>query len=141
MAPSDRRRPERCFGALERQNAEQAIELSPEQGAPFLEKLNPCFKERHVESTLPAELLSADTFMVGIAQGHRPGLPARRGRRLRLLPQPGPPPVGTVERLRQSVIRKARRLSGVLTIFGLWLTSLFLEFPLFCRVDVSDILV
>jgi Homeodomain-like domain len=38
--------------ALERQNAEQAIELSPEQAA-FLEKLNPCFKERHVESARP----------------------------------------------------------------------------------------
>lgn len=31
----------------------------------FLEKLNPCFRERHVESGRPGELLSADTFMVG----------------------------------------------------------------------------
>ena len=54
--------------ALERQNAEQAIELSPEQAA-FLEKLNPCFKERHVESGRPGELLSADTFMVGTLKG------------------------------------------------------------------------
>src|SRR5918994_415790 len=54
--------------ALERTNAEQAIELSPEQAA-FLEKLNPCFKERHVESGRPGELLSADTFMVGTLKG------------------------------------------------------------------------
>src|ERR687892_101889 len=56
----------RC--ALERTNADQAIELTPEQAA-FLEKLNPCFKERHVESERPGELLSADTFMVGTLKG------------------------------------------------------------------------
>ena len=54
--------------ALERQNADQVIELSPEQVA-FLEKLNPCFRERHVESERPGELLSADTFMVGTLKG------------------------------------------------------------------------
>jgi transposase InsO family protein len=54
--------------ALERQNAEQMIELSPEQAA-FLEKLNPCFRERHVESERPGQLLSADTFMVGTLKG------------------------------------------------------------------------
>jgi transposase InsO family protein len=54
--------------ALERRNAEQAIELSAEQVA-FLEKLNPCFRERHVESERPGELLSADTFMVGTLKG------------------------------------------------------------------------
>jgi transposase InsO family protein len=54
--------------ALEHQNAAQVIELSPEQVA-FLEKLNPCFKERHVESGRPGELLSADTFMVGVLKG------------------------------------------------------------------------
>ena len=54
--------------ALEHKNAEQAIELSPEQAA-FLEKLNPCFKERHVESERPGQLLSADTFMVGTLKG------------------------------------------------------------------------
>jgi transposase InsO family protein len=52
--------------ALERANAEQAIELTPEQAA-FLEKLNPCFKERHVESERPGQ--SADTFMVGTLKG------------------------------------------------------------------------
>ena len=54
--------------ALERQNAERAIELSPEQAA-FLEKLNPCFRERHVGSGRPGELLSADTFLVGTPEG------------------------------------------------------------------------
>jgi transposase InsO family protein len=54
--------------ALERQNAEAAIELSAEQAA-FLEKLNPCFRERHVESERPGQLLSADTFMVGTLKG------------------------------------------------------------------------
>jgi transposase InsO family protein len=54
--------------ALERDNADQAIELTPEQVA-FLEKLNPCFKERHVESERPGQLLSADTFMVGTLKG------------------------------------------------------------------------
>jgi transposase InsO family protein len=54
--------------ALERQNAERAIELTAEQVA-FLEKLNPCFRERHVESGKPGELLSADTFMVGSLKG------------------------------------------------------------------------
>jgi transposase InsO family protein len=54
--------------ALEQKNADQAIELSPEQAA-FLEKLNPCFRERHVESERPGALLSADTFMVGTLKG------------------------------------------------------------------------
>jgi transposase InsO family protein len=54
--------------ALERQNAAAAIELSAEQ-ATFLEKLNPCFRERHVESERPGQLLSADTFMVGSLKG------------------------------------------------------------------------
>src|SRR3712207_1164639 len=34
-----------------------------------LERLNPCFRERHVESSRPGELLSADTFMVGTLKG------------------------------------------------------------------------
>jgi transposase InsO family protein len=54
--------------ALERRNAERAIELTPERAA-FLEKLNPCFKERHVESARPGQLLSADTFPVGTLKG------------------------------------------------------------------------
>lgn len=54
--------------ALERKNAETAIALSDEQ-VKYLEKLNPCFKERHVESSAPGELLSADTFTVGAIKG------------------------------------------------------------------------
>ena len=54
--------------ALEAQTADAVIELTPEQ-VRFLERLNPCFKERHVESGRPGELLSADTFMVGTLKG------------------------------------------------------------------------
>lgn len=54
--------------ALEAKHAEKAIEITAEQAA-FLEKLNPCFRERHVESAAPGELLSADTFFVGSLKG------------------------------------------------------------------------
>ena len=54
--------------ALEAKSAKDPIELTPEQ-VTFLEKLNPCFRERHVESGAPGELLSADTFMVGALKG------------------------------------------------------------------------
>lgn len=54
--------------ALEAKNAEKVIEITAEQAA-FLEKLNPCFKERHVESAASGELLSADTFFVGSLKG------------------------------------------------------------------------
>ena len=54
--------------ALEERNADQVIELTEEQ-AKFLEKLNPCYRERHIESGRPGELLSADTFMVGTLKG------------------------------------------------------------------------
>jgi transposase InsO family protein len=54
--------------ALEKANAEQPIELTAEQVA-LLEKLNPCFRERHVESSMPGALLCADTFFVGALKG------------------------------------------------------------------------
>lgn len=54
--------------ALEQANVAKAIEITAEQAA-FLEKLNPCFRERHVESSAPGELLSADTFFVGSLKG------------------------------------------------------------------------
>jgi hypothetical protein len=54
--------------ALEEANAGTAIEITGEQAA-FIEKLNPCFKERHVESACPGELLCADTFFVGNLKG------------------------------------------------------------------------
>lgn len=53
---------------LEQQRSEQPIELSEEQ-VRFLEKLNPAFRERHVESNAPGELLSQDTFFVGTLKG------------------------------------------------------------------------
>jgi len=54
--------------ALEKRCADDVIELTAEQ-AKFLEKLNPCYRERHIESGRPGELLSADTFMVGTLKG------------------------------------------------------------------------
>ena len=50
---------------LEKTNADKAMKLTSEQAA-FLEKLNPCFRKR---STVPGELLSADTFFVGVLNG------------------------------------------------------------------------
>ena len=44
------------------------IELTEEQ-IKLIEKANPCFKERHVESPYPGYLLSQDTFMVGTIKG------------------------------------------------------------------------
>ena len=67
--------------ALERRNAEAVIELSPEQ-VTFLEKLNPCFRERHVESERPGQLLSADTFMVGSLKASAGSICTPLGRRL-----------------------------------------------------------
>jgi transposase InsO family protein len=54
--------------ALEKANAEKAIKITHEQAA-FLEKLNPCFRERHVESAAPGEPLLTDTFFVGSLKG------------------------------------------------------------------------
>jgi transposase InsO family protein len=53
---------------LEERTAQSEIELSAEQVA-FIEKHNPCFKERHVESSCPGELLNQDTFFVGHLKG------------------------------------------------------------------------
>lgn len=53
---------------LEQRRAEEAIELTGEQVA-FIEKQNPAFKERHVESQRPGELLCQDTFFVGHLKG------------------------------------------------------------------------
>lgn len=54
--------------ALEERVLEQQIELTPEL-AHQIEKANPAFAERHVESTRPGELLSQDTFYVGQFKG------------------------------------------------------------------------
>lgn len=53
---------------LEEQVATDGIELSPEQ-ARAIEKANPCFRERHIESSRPGELLAADTYYVGKFNG------------------------------------------------------------------------
>lgn len=53
---------------LEEKALKNEIELTAEQVAK-IEKANPCFRERHVESSRPGELLSQDTFFVGTMKG------------------------------------------------------------------------
>lgn len=53
---------------LETQASENRIELTAEQ-IQQIEKNNPCFAERHVESSRPGELLAQDTFFVGSLKG------------------------------------------------------------------------
>jgi len=47
---------------------EEGIELNEAQ-LKFLEKQNPQWRERHIESSRPGELLSQDTFYVGCMKG------------------------------------------------------------------------
>ena len=54
--------------ALEKKSADESFELNAEQIA-YVEKLNPSFRERHVESSAPGELLCQDTFYVGVLKG------------------------------------------------------------------------
>lgn len=53
---------------LEEETNGTDIDLTEEQ-IKLLEKANPCFRERHVESSYPGYLLSQDTFMVGTIKG------------------------------------------------------------------------
>ena len=53
---------------LEEKALNHEIELSPAQVA-WIEKANPCFQERHIESSRPGETLSQDTFFVGTLKG------------------------------------------------------------------------
>ncbi len=53
---------------LEERVLETKIELTVEQ-VKAIEKANPCFRERHVESEAPGQLLSQDTFYVGFLKG------------------------------------------------------------------------
>ncbi len=53
---------------LEERHLKEGIALTAEQIAK-IEKANPCFKERHVESKRPGELLCQDTFYVGRLKG------------------------------------------------------------------------
>jgi transposase InsO family protein len=54
--------------ALEKKALAREIVLTPEQ-IKLIEGANPCFRERHVESTRPGELLSQDNFYVGQLKG------------------------------------------------------------------------
>lgn len=53
---------------LEEMASRQEVELTPELIL-LIEKANPCFRERHVESCRPGELLAQDTFYVGQLKG------------------------------------------------------------------------
>ena len=53
---------------LEEEKNGKGIELTEEQ-IKLLEKANPCFRERRVESAYPGYLLSQDTFFVGTIKG------------------------------------------------------------------------
>lgn len=53
---------------LEQEKNGKDVDLTEEQ-IKLLEKANPCFRERHVESSYPGYLLSQDTFMVGTIKG------------------------------------------------------------------------
>lgn len=50
------------------ESALEGAELSPEL-LKAVERLNPCFKERHVESSCPGELVCFDSFFVGTLKG------------------------------------------------------------------------
>ena len=62
----------------ERANSEKVLELTAEQAA-FLDKLNSCSREHHVESTAVCELLSAASLFVGTLKlgGQGPSAQAR----------------------------------------------------------------
>ena len=53
---------------LEETQAKEGFELT-EQQIRLMEKANPCFKERHVESDYPGQLLCQDTFYVSRLKG------------------------------------------------------------------------
>jgi len=53
---------------LEEKAASEPIELTVEHIA-LIEKADPCYRERHVESSRPGDLLAQDTFFVGHLKG------------------------------------------------------------------------
>ncbi|MEW6011870.1 MAG: IS481 family transposase [Elusimicrobiota bacterium] len=53
---------------LEEKHLKEKLPLTPEQ-IKAIEKANPCFRERHIESRRPGELLGQDTFYVGSLKG------------------------------------------------------------------------
>jgi len=56
------------FLKLEEKLLNEKIEISPDQ-VKYIEQYNPCWRERHIESTHPGDLLSQDTFYVGRIKG------------------------------------------------------------------------
>ena len=56
------------FLKLEEKILSEKMEISPAQ-AKYIEQYNPCWRERHIESTRPGDLLSQDTFYVGRIKG------------------------------------------------------------------------
>lgn len=59
---------QRLLKLEEKAAKEKGFELT-EEHIRLLEKANPCFRERHVESQYPGQLLSQDTFYVGRLKG------------------------------------------------------------------------
>jgi hypothetical protein len=59
---------QRLLGLEGKLGAAEPIELSVEQ-IRFLERSNPCFQERHIESKYLGNLLCQDTFGVGHLKG------------------------------------------------------------------------
>ena len=53
---------------LEEHHLQEGLELSPDQ-IRLVEQMNPVFRERHVESSAPGELLCQDTKVVGTLSG------------------------------------------------------------------------
>ena len=53
---------------LEEKHLKEGIPLTEEQ-IRKIEKFNPCFAERHVESSRPGELLCQDTKLIGTLSG------------------------------------------------------------------------
>ncbi len=58
----------KCLLRLEEERLGPEMELTEEQ-IRLLEKANPCFRERKIESPYPGYLLSQDTFHVGTIKG------------------------------------------------------------------------
>src|SRR5918995_2607120 len=112
--------------ALEHKNAEQAIELSPEQAA-FLEKLNPCFKERHVESERPGQLLSAEPSGPARSRpaGGLPGMAVAAP----VHPEAGRPQAAARRRGARGQDRPARRRGGAERHLRDGLSRLLLRLP------------
>lgn len=53
---------------IEEKIVKEGLELNAEQ-VKHLEQTNPCFRERHIESSRPGDLLAQDTFYVGRIKG------------------------------------------------------------------------